>query len=127
MIWPRSAEPSEPTESFVRSSQRRPAGKWGAHQYERTPGLAAQSGTDESSLLLVADPRGGNLQFQRRGCFFLDAPDVLGELQTRFGNQYYVKDNGEDGAVLDAPNAVEICLERGGRQVVPGLPPSSGC
>jgi hypothetical protein len=44
------------------------------------------------------------------------------ELQTRFGNQYYVKDNGEDGAVLDALNAVEICLERGGCQVVPGLP-----
>ena len=33
-----------------------------------------------------------------------------------------MKDNGEDGAVLDALNAVEICLERGGCQVVPGLP-----
>ena len=44
------------------------------------------------------------------------------ELQTRFGNQYYVKDHGEDGAVLDAINSVKICLERGGCQVVPGLP-----
>ena len=32
-------------------------------QYERTPGLAVREfwGLDESSLLLVADPRGGNL------------------------------------------------------------------
>ena len=44
------------------------------------------------------------------------------ELQTRFGNQYYVKDHGEDGAVLDAIDSVKICLERGGCQVVPGLP-----
>ena len=44
------------------------------------------------------------------------------ELQTRFGNQYYVKDHGEDGAVLDAINSVEICLKKGGCQVVPGLP-----
>ena len=43
------------------------------------------------------------------------------ELQTRYGNQYYVKDHGEDGA-MDALNAVEICLDRGGCQVVPGLP-----
>ena len=44
------------------------------------------------------------------------------ELQTRFGNQYYVKDHGEDGAVIDAINAVEICLEKGGCKVVPGVP-----
>jgi hypothetical protein len=44
------------------------------------------------------------------------------ELQTRFGNQYYVRDNGQDAAIVDALAAVEICLERGGCQVVPGLP-----
>ena len=40
----------------------------------------------------------------------------------RFDNQYYVKEHGEDGAIIDALNAVEVCLERGGCQVVPGLP-----
>jgi hypothetical protein len=44
------------------------------------------------------------------------------ELQTRFGNQYYVRDHGEDGAIRDALAAVELCLDRGGCQVVPGLP-----
>jgi len=95
-------------------------------QYERTPGLAVREfwGLDESSLLLVADPRGGNLlNFNVGDAFFALMPRTYWvELQTRFGNQYYVKDNGEDGAVLDALNAVEICLERGGCQVVPGLP-----
>ena len=95
-------------------------------QYERTPGLAVREfwGLDESSLLLVADPRGGNLlNFNVGDAFFALMPRTYWvELQTRFGNQYYVKEHGEDGAILDALNAVEICLERGGCQVVPGLP-----
>ena len=95
-------------------------------QYEQTPGLAVREfwGLDESSLLVVADPRGGNiLNFNVGDAFFAMMPRTYWvELQTRFGNQYYVKDNGEDGAVLDALNAVGICLERGGCQVVPGLP-----
>ena len=44
------------------------------------------------------------------------------ELQTRFGNQFYVRDNGEDGAILASIKAVETCLDRGGCEVVPGLP-----
>ena len=95
-------------------------------QYERTPGLAIREfwGLDESSLLLVADPRGGNLlNFNVGDALFALMPRTYWvELQTRFGNQFYVKDHGEDGAILDSLNAVEICLERGGCQVVPGLP-----
>jgi hypothetical protein len=44
------------------------------------------------------------------------------ELQTRFGNQYYVRDNGQDQAILDSLHAVKGCLLIGGCQVVPGLP-----
>ena len=44
------------------------------------------------------------------------------ELQTRYGNQYYVKEHGEDGAILDTISSVKTCLDRGGCQVVPGLP-----
>ena len=95
-------------------------------QYEQTPGLAVREfwGLDESSLLVVADPRGGNiLNFNVGDAYFALMPRTYWvELQTRFGNQYYVKDHGEDGAVVDALNAVEICLDRGGCQVVPGLP-----
>jgi hypothetical protein len=79
---------------------------------------------DERSLLLVADPRGGNLlNFNVGDALFALMPRTYWvELQTRFGNQYYVRDHGEDGAIVDALAAVEICLERGGCQVVPGLP-----
>ena len=95
-------------------------------QYERTPGLAIREfwGLDESSLLLVADPRGGNLlNFNVGDAYFAMMPRTYWvELQTRYGNQYYVKEHGEDGAVIDALQAVETCLDRGGCQVVPGLP-----
>ena len=79
---------------------------------------------DERSLLLVADPRGGNLlNFNVGEAYFALMPRLFWvELQTRFGNQYYVRDNGEDGAILEAISSVENCLNRGGCQVVPGLP-----
>ncbi|QVL54085.1 MAG: TPM domain-containing protein [Cyanobium sp. M30B3] len=95
-------------------------------QYERTPGLAVRDfwNLDERSLLLVADPRGGNLlNFNVGDALFALMPRTYWvELQTRYGNQFYVRDHGEDGAILDALAAVETCLERGGCQVVPGLP-----
>ena len=95
-------------------------------QYERTPGLAVKHfwNLDERSLLLVADPRGGNLlNFNVGDALFALMPRTYWvELQTRFGNVYYVRDHGEDGAISDALAAVQTCLERGGCQVVPGLP-----
>ncbi len=95
-------------------------------QYDRTPGLAVKEfwGLDERSLVLVADPRGGNLlNFNVGDALFALMPRTFWvELQTRFGNQYYVRDHGEDGAIVDALAAVQTCLERGGCQVVPGLP-----
>ena len=95
-------------------------------QYDRTPGLAVKEywELDERSLLLVADPRGGNLlNFNVGEALFALMPRTYWvELQTRFGNQYYVKDHGEDGAIVDSLAAVELCLNRGGCQVVPGLP-----
>ena len=93
-------------------------------QFDSTPGIAIKDywDLDDTSLLIVADPRGGNLlNFNVGEAYFSFMPRLFWvELQTRFGNQYYVKDHGEDGAVLDAINSIEICLERGGCQVVPG-------
>ncbi len=95
-------------------------------QYERTPGFAVKDfwGLDERSLLIVGDPRGGNLlNFNVGDAFFALMPRTWWvELQTRYGNQYYVRDNGEDGSILSAIGAVELCLDRGGCQFVPGLP-----
>ena len=89
------------------------------------PGLAIKDywNLDETSLLIVADPRGGNLlNFNVGEAYFSFLPRLFWvELQTRFGNQYYVRDHGEDGAVLDAINSVKICIDRGGCQVVPGF------
>ena len=95
-------------------------------QFESSPGLAIKDfwKLDETSLLIIADPRGGNLlNFNVGDAYFSFLPRLFWvELQTRYGNQYYVREHGEDGAVLDAINSVKICLERGGCQVVPGLP-----
>jgi hypothetical protein len=95
-------------------------------QYDRTPGLAVKDfwNLDERSLLLVADERGGNLlNFNVGDALFSLMPRTFWvELQTRFGNQYYVRDHGRDGAVLDSLHTVKECLVIGGCQVVPGLP-----
>lgn len=45
------------------------------------------------------------------------------ELQSRFGNLYYIREEGEQAAVLNSVGAVVECLGRsGGCYVVPGLP-----
>jgi hypothetical protein len=95
-------------------------------QYDRTPGLAVKDfwQLDDRSLLLVADERGGNLlNFNVGDALFALMPRTFWvELQTRFGNQYYVREHGRDGSVLDALHTVKGCLAMGGCQVVPGLP-----
>ncbi len=95
-------------------------------QYEKTPGIAVRKywNLDERSVLLIADPRGGNLlNFNVGDALFALLPRLFWvELQTRFGNQYYVRDNGEDRAVINAIDSIETCLDRGGCKVVPGLP-----
>ncbi|PZV09223.1 MAG: methanol dehydrogenase [Leptolyngbya sp.] len=95
-------------------------------QFDRTPGMAVKEywGLDDHSVLLVADPRGGNiLNFSVGDDFYPLMPRVFWiELQTRFGNQFYVRENGEDQAILEAIASIKTCLVQGGCQVVPGLP-----
>ena len=95
-------------------------------QYERSPGRAVKKfwGLDDKSILLVADGRGGNLLAFSIGD---DVYELLPrtfwiELQTRFGNMYYVRENGENNAIVEALETVKGCLQRGGCNVVPGLP-----
>jgi len=95
-------------------------------QYEKTPGKAIKDfwKLDESSLVLIADPRGGNLlNFNVGEAYFALMPRIFWvELQSRYGNQFYVKDHGEDGAILDSIDSVKTCLDKGGCDFVPGLP-----
>ena len=95
-------------------------------QFDQTPGRAVKDfwGLDKKSIMLVADPRGGNLlNFSVGDDVFPLLPRTFWiELQTRFGNQFFVRDNGEDSAVLRSISTLEECLNRGGCGVVPGLP-----
>lgn len=95
-------------------------------QFDRTPGRAVRDfwNLDEHSVLLVSDARGGNiLNFNVGDEAYKILPRTFWvELQTRFGNQYFVRDNGEDQAIVQSLNAVESCLLQGGCRVVPGLP-----
>lgn len=95
-------------------------------QYDRSPGRAVKKfwGLDNKSILLVADGRGGNLLAFSIGD---DVYELLSrtfwiELQARFGNMYYVRDNGENMAIVAALDTVKGCLLQEGCNVVPGLP-----
>jgi len=95
-------------------------------QYDRTPGRAVKKfwGLDDRSVLLVADSRGGNLLAFNVGddVYPLLPRTFWVELQTRFGNLYFVRDNGENNAIAQSLETVETCLLKGGCRVVPGLP-----
>lgn len=95
-------------------------------QYDRTPGRAVINfwGLDDKSILLVADARGGNiLSFSVGDAVYEFLPRTFWiELQARFGNLYFVREEGEDQAILQALNSVKGCLSKGGCKVVPGLP-----
>jgi hypothetical protein len=95
-------------------------------QYDRTPGRAVKDfwGLDEKSFMLVADPRGGNLlNFSVGDDYYPLMPRTFWiELQTRFGNQFFVREHGEDESILETIRTLQICLRRGGCQFVPGLP-----
>jgi hypothetical protein len=74
--------------------------------------------------MLVADPRGGNLlNFSVGDDYYPLMPRTFWiELQTRFGNQFFVREHGEDESILETIHTLQICLRRGGCQFVPGLP-----
>jgi len=95
-------------------------------QFDRTPGRAVINfwGLDDKSILLVADSRGGNiLSFSVGDAVYELLPRTFWiELQTRFGNLFFVRDEGEDQAILQTLDTVRGCLLKGGCNVVPGLP-----
>lgn len=95
-------------------------------QYERSPGRAVIKfwDLDDQSVLLVADGKGGNILAFSVGDNVYDLlPRTFWiELQTRFGNMYYVREHGENNSIVEALTTVKGCLANGGCLVVPGLP-----
>lgn len=87
-------------------------------QYDRTPGRAVKEfwGLDDHSVMLVADPRGGNLlNFSVGDDLFNLMPRTFWiELQTRYGNQFFVRENGEDASILGALDSIKTCIRQGG-------------
>jgi len=95
-------------------------------QYDRTPGRAVKNywGLDDKSVLLIADSRGGNiLNFSVGDALYEFLPRTFWiELQTRFGNMFFVREEGEDQSIMQSLESIKTCLLRGGCNVVPGLP-----
>lgn len=95
-------------------------------QYDRSPGRAVKQfwGLDDKSILLVADSRGGNLLAFSIGddVYELLPRNFWIELQTRFGNMYYIREHGENNAIVEALESVKGCLLKNGCTAVPGLP-----
>ncbi|MCC0179606.1 TPM domain-containing protein [Waterburya agarophytonicola K14] len=94
-------------------------------QYDRSPGRAVKKfwGLDDRSILLVADGRGGNLLAFSIGdaVYELLPRNFWIELQTRFGNMYYIREHGENNAIVIALESVKGCLIQKGCNNVPGL------
>ena len=95
-------------------------------QYDRTPGLQVKEywQLNDKSVLMVADPRGGNLLAFNVG---LGVREILPrtfwiELQSRFGNQFFVRDNGKAASIVATVDTLDGCFRDGGCRVVPGLP-----
>jgi energy-converting hydrogenase Eha subunit A len=95
-------------------------------QYDRTPGRAVKDfwGLNDKSVLLIADSRGGNLLgFNVGDDLYQFLPRTFWvELQTRFGNLYYVREHGENQSIVESLETIKTCLRQGGCRVVPGLP-----
>jgi len=95
-------------------------------QYDRTPGRAVKNfwGLDDKSVLVIADSRGGNiLNFNVGDAVYQLLPRTFWiELQTRFGNLYFVREQGEAQSIIQSLESVKTCLNQGGCNVVPGLP-----
>ncbi len=95
-------------------------------QVDSTPGRAVKDfwGLNDRSIMLVADARGRNLLNFNVGdaAYGLLPRGFWIELQSRYGNQFYVREQGQDQSILASIGAIETCLDQDGCTVVPGLP-----
>lgn len=71
---------------------------------------------DQDSVLIYVDTRGGNILNFLPGARVKEKlkDNFWFELQSRYGNQFYVEQYGEDGAIISVIRAVETCLRKNG-------------
>ncbi|AGY56668.1 TPM domain-containing protein [Gloeobacter kilaueensis] len=95
-------------------------------QKMNSPGRAVRSywGLDDRSILVVLNVLENNpLDFNVGLDVRQKLPRVFWqELQGRYGNQFYVQDNGRARALMEAINAIDVSIRQGGRASVPGIP-----
>jgi len=95
-------------------------------QFDQSPGRQVKEYWDlnEKSVLMVADPKGGNLlAFNVGDAVRSILPRTFWiELQSRFGNQFFTREHGSDFAIQATVDTLETCFRQGGCRVVPGLP-----
>jgi len=95
-------------------------------QVDRTPGRAVKEfwGLDDNSVMLVADSRGRNLlNFSVGDAIYpLLSRGFWIELQSRYGNQFYVREQGHNQSILSSIDAIATCLDQDGCIAVPGIP-----
>lgn len=95
-------------------------------QVDRTPGRAVKEfwGLDNASVMLVADSRGRNLLNFSVGdaVYPLLSRGFWIELQSRYGNQFYVREQGYSQSILSSIDAIATCLDQDGCIAVPGIP-----
>eukprot|EP00192_Tetraselmis_astigmatica_P013454 CAMPEP_0117650794 /NCGR_PEP_ID=MMETSP0804-20121206/1730_1 /TAXON_ID=1074897 /ORGANISM="Tetraselmis astigmatica, Strain CCMP880" /LENGTH=320 /DNA_ID=CAMNT_0005456691 /DNA_START=189 /DNA_END=1152 /DNA_ORIENTATION=+ len=80
---------------------------------------------DDMTVIVLVDPSSPNILNFNTGSSVqqLLARPFFTELQSRFGNQFFVRDNGEKASIMGSVGALEQCLKQGGCAVVPGLAP----
>jgi hypothetical protein len=92
-----------------------------------SPGRAVRKywGLDERSILVVLNVFENNpLDFNVGMGVREKLPRVFWqELQGRYGNQFYIQENGRARALMETVNAIDVSLRQGGRASVPGIPP----
>jgi hypothetical protein len=91
-----------------------------AQNYPLTPGLAVRDywQVDENTVVFVADPSFGDIVNVNVGANLdLEVPrNFWSRLASKFGNRFYVRDNGEAAAITNTVAAIDACLrEESGR------------
>jgi hypothetical protein len=85
-----------------------------AQNYPQTPGLAIRDywGVDGDTVVFVADPNTGNiLNFNVGEGVDLRVPrSFWSRLANKFGTKRYWSEKGQEAAIVNAVNAIDVCL-----------------